>query len=72
MDYVGSSRFIFDMERGDFPHQINRSVQPHLMKLKDVGFYMELNQLGLSHSSKFFAHVDGEVYGKMASEVSSV
>ncbi|XP_069797470.1 nicastrin isoform X2 [Narcine bancroftii] len=46
-DYIGSSRMVFDMVKGDFP-----------IRLENIDSFMELNQIGIRTTSELWAHTD--------------
>ncbi|GMT26995.1 hypothetical protein PFISCL1PPCAC_18292 [Pristionchus fissidentatus] len=79
-DYVGSSRWVYDMEKGDFPPK-KKSVDtsndevPELITMEKISLAIELQQIDAS--SQLHAHVDGKNYaadekGKIARSVESM
>jgi len=61
-DYIGSSKVVFDMERGRFPHASNipsnSSNMAAKIDLSQVGYFIEVNQLGLGVNGSMWAHTD--------------
>ncbi|GMS99676.1 hypothetical protein PENTCL1PPCAC_21851, partial [Pristionchus entomophagus] len=61
-DYVGSSRWVYDMEHGAFPKQRKRgdapTEVPELISLDKIWLAMELQQI--DESMTLHAHVDGK------------
>ncbi|XP_071806740.1 nicastrin-like isoform X1 [Asterias amurensis] len=58
-DYIGSSRMVYDMRKGQFPFKENAEFsQPAFVDVDDIAYYLELNQLGLAVDGKLFAHTD--------------
>ncbi|XP_050034653.1 nicastrin [Dermacentor andersoni] len=61
-DYIGSSRIVYDMEKGQFP-LVNQSgsakVQPANLALKHISHFVELSQVApLGESSTIYLHTD--------------
>ncbi|XP_071958729.1 nicastrin-like [Antedon mediterranea] len=58
-DYIGSSRTVFDMLRGQYPVKMNKAKeQPALVNLTNIAMFLELRQLGLPDNEKYYAHHD--------------
>jgi len=67
-DYIGSSRMVWDMEKGNFPYSQDRqdiyngtiddSSNVHKFNLSHIGYFIELSQLGLDPGGTVFAHSD--------------
>ncbi|OWA54266.1 Nicastrin [Hypsibius exemplaris] len=61
-DYIGSSRLVYDMQKGEFPQKVdlssNDTVQNAVVRLEDIDLFIELSQLGLVREGKFFLHTD--------------
>jgi hypothetical protein len=64
MDYIGSSRMIYDMKQNKFPieNNVHFQSQSDQLHIDDIAFFVEINQIGRQSDNKFFAHVDGSVY----------
>ncbi|XP_057302420.1 nicastrin-like [Hydractinia symbiolongicarpus] len=68
-DYIGSSRMVWDMERDNFPYpgnnphdgndvKVNDNVYTSKIKLSNIGYFIEIGQVGLGKDGKIFAHSD--------------
>ncbi|XP_070549321.1 nicastrin-like isoform X2 [Ptychodera flava] len=58
-DYIGSSRMVYDMERGEFPSKLDSGKeQPAMMNLSHISHFVELRQLGLMNASQLWVHGD--------------
>lgn len=61
-DYIGSSRVVYDMEKGQFPLASPPSpgkTQPASLALKHISHFVELSQVApLSNSSTIYLHTD--------------
>ena len=59
-DYIGSSRVVYDMQKGQFPQQLKHDVpvQNAPVRLEDIDFFIELSQLGLVEDGQFYLHTD--------------
>ncbi|XP_038047934.1 nicastrin-like isoform X2 [Patiria miniata] len=62
-DYIGSSRMVYDMLNGSFPYIPDASkTQPAFVTLKDIRYFLELNQLALVKNGNVYAHIDPITY----------
>ena len=58
-DYIGSSRMVYDMLHGSFPYDLdNAKTQPAFIQPENIGYFLELKQLGLMQDGKVYAHTD--------------
>ncbi|XP_035699109.1 nicastrin-like [Branchiostoma floridae] len=60
-DYIGSSRMVYDMRRGEFPAKLNDKVpwQPSLVNTTNIQYFLEVSQVGLwEQSGGLWAHSD--------------
>ncbi|KAI8480669.1 hypothetical protein Bbelb_416180 [Branchiostoma belcheri] len=58
-DYIGSSRMVYDMKRGQFPEKLDDEVlQPSLVNTTNIQYYLEVSQVGLWEQSGLWAHSD--------------
>ncbi|XP_065565681.1 nicastrin-like [Artemia franciscana] len=59
-DYIGSSRTVFDMEKGIFPRPEEEGISiPASIRLHHIKYFFELEQLGSdSVDEKYFVHSD--------------
>jgi len=65
-DYVGSSRMVWDMENGRFPHADssgNSDLVPK-MDLSNIGHFIELSQVGQMMNRNLWLHSDPVSTGK--------
>uniref|UniRef100_A0A914WXV5 Nicastrin n=1 Tax=Plectus sambesii TaxID=2011161 RepID=A0A914WXV5_9BILA len=69
LDYIGSSRMLYDMNQTKFPVEASSSVKDQVdqLTIDHIGFVLELNQIG-SSGGEHFAHVDGTVYSGIKRE----
>ncbi|XP_042879165.1 nicastrin-like [Penaeus japonicus] len=59
--YIGSSRVVWDMERGQFPYEIKEDVKDQVgqINLTHIDYFIELEQVGQAMESKqLFLHTD--------------
>ncbi|CAN7983242.1 unnamed protein product, partial [Ixodes hexagonus] len=59
-DYIGSSRVVYDMEKGDFPMRPNPSMlQPSALKTDHISHFVELSQVApLGETPTVYLHTD--------------
>lgn len=60
-DYIGSSRVVFDMQKGVFPTRLLRGIkeQPALINLNHISNFIELSQLSPAKiSDPLWLHTD--------------
>lgn len=60
-DYIGSSRIVFDMQKGVFPTQLLNGIkeQPALINLNHISTFIELSQLSPAKASdSLWLHTD--------------
>ena len=72
LDYIGSDRMLYDMNTKNFPVALDEKNenQSSLLGLENIGFFLELNQIGLPTDRKnYFAHIDPQVYKEKTKEV---
>lgn len=57
-DYIGSSRVVYDMERGDFPVKRDADGAQHIppMNLSHIGLFIELNQVSFLNNQQLVFH----------------
>ena len=64
LGYIGSSRWIWDMDRGQFPHSSQtiheKSLKIQQIKTDGLSFYMEVSQI--DNNRQLFLHSDKNVY----------
>eukprot|EP00057_Strongylocentrotus_purpuratus_P032619 XP_788243.4 PREDICTED: nicastrin isoform X1 [Strongylocentrotus purpuratus] len=58
-DYIGSSRMVYDMNKGIFPYKLDDTkTQPSKVNLSTVAAVLEVRQLALSEGDHFYMHID--------------
>ncbi|KAK6963919.1 nicastrin [Biomphalaria glabrata] len=59
-DYIGSSRAVYDIQKGIFPQEYSSEDKNSVSKLNltHIDQFVELNQVGLRDNSSLWAHVD--------------
>ncbi|KAF7639364.1 Ncstrn_small domain-containing protein [Meloidogyne graminicola] len=62
LGYIGSSRWVWDMNKKQFPHSFNNLFNENIRQIgiDSIGFFMELQQIGTN--KQFFLHADREAY----------
>lgn len=54
-DYIGSQRFVYDMEHGDFP---SAASQTHPIRLENIKFFIDIGSLDSLNSTTIFHYDD--------------
>ncbi|XP_041373113.1 nicastrin-like isoform X2 [Gigantopelta aegis] len=58
-DYIGSSRMLYEMEKGRFPSKLKDGIRMlKLINITHVSHFVELRQLGLRDEGKLWIHSD--------------
>lgn len=70
MDYIGSSRMVYDMEHENFPAKLtgDNGNQSALINLSHIAAFVEISQIGLAPAASgkqptFYIHADPISYG---------
>uniref|UniRef100_A0A914GZ24 Nicastrin n=1 Tax=Globodera rostochiensis TaxID=31243 RepID=A0A914GZ24_GLORO len=74
LGYIGSSRWMWDMEREKFPAEAKnfttKEYNVRQIGVDALSFFMELQQIGAS--SKLYAHTDSQIYNQNKSLVDTI
>lgn len=66
LDYIGSGAAAYQMEKGFFPQRLREShadrTHIHPIRVDELDYVLEVQQIGVSKGRKYYVHVDGERY----------
>jgi hypothetical protein len=70
LGYIGSGRWLWDMEQGNFPHPPIKLPEEQVRQigLDALSFFLEFQQIGTSE--KLFMHTDKSIYASNRTKVS--
>lgn len=64
LDYIGSGAAEYHMGKGMFPQKIELNDRTHIhpIRVHELDYILEVQQVGISTGRKYYVHVDGQRY----------
>ncbi|CAI2301838.1 unnamed protein product [Caenorhabditis sp. 36 PRJEB53466] len=72
LDYIGSGAAAYQMGKGTFPVADTEYSHIQPIRLNELDYVLEVQQVGVAKGRKYYAHVDGERYAKNKTQMERV